>query len=144
MKNRFFDTESCVDRLYREYKKHPRLIIACDFDDTIFGYHNKDDDHSDVINLLKECSELNFYIVIFSASSQDRFDFMIKYAESMGIKVCAAVNKNAIELPYGHWGKIYYNILLDDRAGLKNAYETLRILIDKIKNKNRYSDSAKG
>ena len=35
------------------------------------------------------------------------------------------INENPIDLPYGHNGKIYANIFLDDRAGLFQGMEIL-------------------
>lgn len=128
----FFDTKVCFDRLYQEYQKHKRLIIASDFDDTLFDFHQKGGSHNEVIQLLKESNELDFYVVLFSASKPERYPMMMEYTKNLGIKV-DAINKNVIELPYGNNGKIYYNILLDDRAGLFQAATILRMLINKIK-----------
>ena len=46
--------------------------------------------------------------------------------------VLDSINKNPIPMPYGNHGKIYYNILLDDRAGLGQAYDTLTELLKMI------------
>jgi hypothetical protein len=44
----------------------------------------------------------------------------------------ASINENPIDLPFGNNGKIYYNILLDDRAGLGQALDTLNKTIELI------------
>lgn len=131
----FFSMEACCTRLYDEYKKHGSLIVACDFDETIFPYKNKEAKYDRVIDLLRECHGLGFYIVIYTASSPDRYKFMKEYLEQYGIAV-SSVNKNPIKLKFGNHGKIYYNILLDDRAGLRDAYTTLKYVVDKIKVEN--------
>jgi hydroxymethylpyrimidine pyrophosphatase-like HAD family hydrolase len=128
----FFDTQKCIDRLYDEYQKHKKLIIACDFDDTIFDFHGRGSSHEEVIQLLKECNALGFYVVLFSASKPERYPMMMEFTKNLGVEV-ACINKNVVELKYGNNGKIYYNILLDDRAGLFQAVTTLRAVIEKIK-----------
>lgn len=131
--NPFEQTSACADRLYKEYKKHPRLIIACDFDDTVFNFHGyPDTDFKRIKNALTECAALDFYIVCFTASQVTRYDFIRKhFSDSMGISL-DGINQNVIELPYGNNGKIYYNILLDDRAGLGQALDILEKLLTKI------------
>lgn len=128
----FFSTNNSVLRLFQEWEKHKKLLIAVDFDETIFDFHKKGTDHTMVINLLKKCNELGFYVTIFSASKPERYDFMRSHMEELGVKI-DAINKNVIELPYGNNGKIYYNILLDDRAGLGQAYTILASVIEMIK-----------
>lgn len=138
MPNPFLTLDGCVDRLVREYKKHGKLIICVDFDDTLFNFHSGDYtleqneiDHKQVLDLLRECKRRGFYVTIFTASVPTRWERMRKYCSDMGIEV-DSINKNAIELPYGNHGKIYYNILLDDRAGLYAAVETLQKFFEVI------------
>lgn len=128
----FFSTNNAILRLYNEWTRHPKLLIACDFDDTVFDFHKNGNDHSMVINLLKKCNELGFYVTLFTASKPHRYDFMTNHMKELGVKI-DAINENVIELPYGNNGKIYYNILLDDRAGLGQAYTVLSSVIEMIK-----------
>lgn len=134
--NPYLTLDACVARLVREHAKHPRLCIAVDFDDTIFNYHDKDFsleanelNHAVVLNLLRECYQRGFYLTIFTASVPERFPMMLDYCKLMGFEA-HSINKNAVEnLPFGNHGKVYYNILLDDRAGLGSAVETLRLFL---------------
>jgi len=132
MVNPYFSTDVCVERLSREWRKHKKLIVAVDYDDTVFDYHDFGHKHQAVEGILKECQDLGFYIVVFTASDPSRHDGMIKALAERGINV-SAVNTNPISLPFGNWGKIYYNILLDDRAGLGQSFEILRKTINIIK-----------
>lgn len=84
-----------------------------------------------IINLLKRCKEHNFYIVLFTASDPIRFPFMHEYMNARGVQV-DAINENPIPLPFGNHRKIYYNIFLDDRAGLSSATAILAALLHKI------------
>lgn len=132
----FFNSKLCIERLYAEWVKHPKLIIASDFDDTIYDFHQRGQNHTEVLELLMKCKELGFYVVLFSASKPERFDFMRKYCSELGLEI-DGINKNVIELPYGNNGKIYYNILLDDRAGLFEAVSTLTAVIAKIESSQK-------
>ncbi len=127
----FFNTVECAVRLKKEYEKHKRLIIAVDFDDTVFDFHNNGNDFDNVIDILKRCKKLGFYIVCFTASDPERYKGIWDYFWMKGVEL-DSINKNPIDLPYGKHGKIYYNILLDDRAGLYQAYTTLDIVVSQI------------
>ncbi len=128
----YFNPFIGMERLYNDYLKYGKLLVAVDFDDTVFDYHDQGTDHTLVIELLQECAELGFYITIFSASPPHRHDLMREHFAKYNIPV-HAINKNPIDLPFGNEGKIFYNIFLDDRAGLYSAYIILRGTVDKIK-----------
>ncbi len=123
--------ENCVARLLREYEAHKKLIVAFDFDDTVWDYHRKGGRNDAVLALLRRCQAHGFWLVVFTASAPERFPEMREYLTSQGIEI-HAINENPIKLPFGHHGKIYYNILLDDRAGLASAVETLTAVLDRI------------
>lgn len=132
----YFDTEICVERLFQVYQKHGNIIIACDFDETIYPFHNSSDKFDRVIYLLQECSDLNFSIIIFTSGLNERHEFMRQYCENNDIKI-SGINENLPDMKFGRDGaKIYYNILLDDKAGLGQAYEILRKTINKLKYEN--------
>ncbi len=134
--NPYLTVDGCVDRLYQEYKKHPKLVLAVDYDDSVKPRHFEFD-CSPVISAVKRAYNLGFYIVVYTAAEPERWPAMIEFMKEQGIEV-AAVNKNAIELPYGNFGKIYYNLLLCDRAGLGQSLEVLNKLINKIEMKKFY------
>jgi hypothetical protein len=124
----FLDTPACIERLLKEYTLHPKLIVAFDFDDTVFDFHQRGSDHSRVLDVLRRCTKLGFYLVVFTASDESRWGIMLDYLKHQGIQV-SSVNQNPIPLRFGHSGKIYYNILLDDRAGLGQALDTLEYVV---------------
>jgi hypothetical protein len=128
MSDPYLNISNCVERLYNEYKKHKRLVIATDFDDTCFPYHNKENTHKRVLDLLHRCQEKNFYIVCFTASLPVRYTMIQEFFKKEGITI-SGINQNPVPLPFGNHGKIYYNILLDDRAGLNSAVDTLETLL---------------
>ncbi len=134
MTDPYLDHTRCVARLIREWEKHGALIVACDFDDSIYPFHGTDDTHPLVTALVRECSDLGWHIVIWTASHPDRYPLMRAHLAAAGIKV-AAVNENPpeLKLPFGKWGKIYFNVCLDDRCGLSAAYAQLREVVDHVK-----------
>lgn len=128
----YLNEDNCFDRLRREYIKHGRLIVAADFDSTISPWPPEENSsHDKIIDLLKICANLDFYIVVFTASAPERYPEIEKYCQEIELGI-DSINKNPIPLKFGNHGKIYYNILLDDRAGLLSAYNTLKRLVDEL------------
>lgn len=72
--NHPFGKEACKKRLLEEYHKYRKLIVAFDFDNTIFDYHNTGGDYSCVIELLKECSLLGFEMILFTTDDYGKAD----------------------------------------------------------------------
>ena len=125
-------TDTCVDRLLREYHIHKRLIVALDFDDTVFDYHGTGDHYTSVLEIIRECQSLGFYIVLFTGSDKTQWSAQCEYLSKKGI-VVDSINKNPITLPFGNYGKVYFNILLDDRSGLGQSIEILSRTVTAIK-----------
>lgn len=124
------DREQIVERLSKEWIKHKKIIIAVDFDDTIFPWGFKEfKDIEFYEHLIKELimfQQIGAYIVVFTASEKERYDFIRNYLAEKGL-IVDGINENVIpSIPYGKNGKIYYNILLCDRAGIFEALENLR------------------
>lgn len=121
------EIDKYVNRLFEEWKQHGKIIASVDFDDTIAiynaGFNNKEEIER-TIKLVKDVYLVGAYIVIFTASNQDRYPEIQKYCEEIQLPI-NAINKNPIELPYGNHGKIYYNINLCDRSGLIQALDIL-------------------
>ena len=127
------NTERYIARLVREWREHKKIILAVDFDDTISPWKFYDFNYQEVFNLIKEAKALGAYIVIFSACKPERFDYIRNYCKETGGFEVDGINENVIELPYGNDRKIYYNHLLDDRAGLMQAMAILSIAMMRIK-----------
>lgn len=122
-----------VERLYREWQQHGKIIISVDYDDTIFpwGLNNKEDMER-TIKLVQIAHQTGAYIVIFTASDPSRHEEIQKHCESIRLPI-VSINVNPIELPYGKNGKIYYNINLCDRSGLTQALDILEEAMYKIR-----------
>jgi len=117
-------------RLVEEYHKYGKLVIAFDFDNTVFDFHKKGLLYSHTINLLKEAKSVGFDCICFTAAED--YTFIEQYCEKNQIPL-DGININP---PFFKTTspKIYFNILLDDRSGLISAYYDLKALINYIKN----------
>jgi hypothetical protein len=120
----YLNSTNATTRLIKEWEDHGNLIIAYDFDGTVHDYHNEGHRFDKVIELLRDCKKLGAYLIVFSTSEPERHDFIKNYLDRWDIPY-DAVNENMPGLPF-KGGKIYYNILLDDRAGLESAYTSLK------------------
>lgn len=125
-----FDKAKCFSRLISEYQKYDgKLIVAFDFDNTIFDYHNEGGNYSRIINLLKECSDMGFIMILFTCDdSEDSIEWKKKYCSHYGIKI-DYIN----ESPILNTKKPYYNVLLDDRAGIYEVIDYLEQTLYVIK-----------
>lgn len=125
----YLDKGAVVFRLLDEYSRYGNLIVAVDFDHTINDYNNQGTTYPEVVRLLKRCNEMNFRIVVWTARSEDDYDFIKESFKKNGVEI-EAINENLLE--QFDTRKIYYNILLDDRAGLKSTVDDLNTVIDMI------------
>lgn len=115
------------NRLVEAQAEHNRLIIAYDIDDTIRPYKSLSCEN--VKSLIKRAKKiLNPYFIVFTANPHKGKN--IDFLESQGLPY-DAINENADFIGrYGDGLKVYYNLLLDDKAGLKEAYDALDRLCD--------------
>lgn len=121
-----------LNRLVEEWRTHGKIIIACDFDDTISPWKMHNADFNKVINTLKIARETGAYVVIFTACNQDRYTEIEKYCLDNGLQI-DAINETPIDLPYGKSGKVYANIFIDDRAGLNESLMILEMAMYTIR-----------
>lgn len=125
----YFSTKRSVARLFDQYKKYNNLIVGFDLDDTIYDFHGNGYRYNKVIKILQQCSQLNFTMIL--CTSKERGHSLIqarKICEELGINV-TYINEN----PLMKTDKPFVNIYLDDKAGLKQAYEILKLTLTKIK-----------
>lgn len=131
-----FDVEYTIADLISRFMKFGSIVIAVDFDDTLFDFYKRGIDFTPVHDLIKEAKALGNKIVIYTARNEKFFCDIEKYCKEVGIEY-DAINKDVLELTNPTCGKIYYNILLDDKAGLGQAFFILKETIKRIKEKNR-------
>ena len=118
------------ERLRKDYLEHKNLFVAYDYDNTVYDYHNEGINYDKIISLLKVCKSLGFTMILFTGNEGEKLEIIKKDLNTREIPF-DLINEN----PLMPTRKPYYNILLDDRAGLKEAYNYLKKLTDEIRNK---------
>ena len=119
-------------RLLDEYNKYGTLVVAFDFDDTVYDFHSKGRMYTDIITLLQNLKSINCYLICWTGNTND--DFVKGYLEQNDIPF-DAINENP---PFNKSTarKVYANAYLDDRAGLRQVYDELNNIILTIKTRN--------
>ena len=121
--------EIVKDRLRNEYKKYGQLIIAYDFDYTVHSYREETWTYEFVMTLLREWRPYAKFVV-FTASPITRYAYIKTYLKTHNLPY-DKVNEEVFERQRSR--KIYYNVFLDDRAGLGETAEILTELLNEIK-----------
>lgn len=135
MNDRFLNPTNAYQRLKEEFLKYGKLIIAYDFDSTVYDYHHTGETYERVIDLLRRYKD-HAYLIVFTSSDEDRFEFIRGYLRENDIPF-DAVNEDAPHITFTG-RKLYYNIMLDDRAGLSECYDLLnRLYYEVICNDNQ-------
>lgn len=124
MEDRYLLFEESLSRLKKEYEQYQTLYIAFDFDNTLFDYHNIGDTFPTLENLLKQCKEKGMSLILFTANEGTKLEQAVDYCTKRGYKP-DYVN----ESPIMDTRKPFYNLLLDDRAGLGEACKLLQEII---------------
>jgi len=133
--DKYLDNKNVTKRLIKEWKKYNKIIIAYDFDSTIFDYHKEGNIGNDVIDLLKRCKEIGAYFIVFTARPESKYKEMKEYLINNNIPF-DKINQNMEFIPLEEGRKIYFNILLDDRAGLTSAFSSLKYAANYMENYN--------
>lgn len=110
-----------------EYKKYGMIWVAYDFDNTVYDYHKKGHDYEEVITVLRELKAIGCSLIVFTAEKD--VDHVRTFLDTCNIPY-DLINENP---PFFRSAdesrKIYWNILLDDRAGLRSAYHQCKALL---------------
>lgn len=118
------------ERLQKDYQQHKSIFVAYDYDNTVFDYHNQGINYEKIIKLLRVCKSLGFTLILFTGNEGEQLNIIKSDLIKRRIPY-DLINEN----PLMNTRKPYYNILLDDRAGLKEAYNNLKKLTNEIRNK---------
>ena len=115
-----------LNQLIKAYKQHGKIIVGVDFDDTVFPF-NKDEENVNrcarVVELLKINRDI-ITICLFSVADKQSLIYKEHIMDLYGIKP-DYINESPI-VKWGVCNKPYFNIQLDDKAGLNEALETIR------------------
>lgn len=127
--DQYLDDEKCYQRLLKEYLKYGSLVVAYDFDNTVYDFHKEGNTYNLVIKLLQNLKEIGCHLICFTANED--IDFITTYLTDKKIPF-NSINKDPEFFPTKS-RKLYYNVLLDDRAGLFQVYKQLTRLIQEIR-----------
>jgi hydroxymethylpyrimidine pyrophosphatase-like HAD family hydrolase len=121
MRHHYLNPENTFQRLLGEYRQYGSIVVAVDFDNTLYDYHNAGLDCEEVIELVQNLKSIGCCIVLWTASEE--VDFIKKYCAERRIPF-DLLNENPSFFK-SESRKIYYNELLDDRAGFAESFERL-------------------
>lgn len=122
--NNYTNSEAVLNRLKKEYSEHGKIIIAFDFDNTIYDYHDADLDLEATICALRKAYKLGMEMFCFTANSNHKLVTDV-VQHLLGIPY-QEQKINCSSLDHLFRGrKPFFSILLDDRAGLDSALRTL-------------------
>jgi len=127
-------------KIVQDWLKYDRLIIGIDYDSTIFPYLEHEGEHcEDVCQLVRDLKEIcGTYNILWTANKYPQK--CLNWCEKNHI-VIDAVNENAPEaidyfLREGYSEpprKLFFNVLLDNIAGLSQTYNELKTLIELVR-----------
>jgi hypothetical protein len=127
----FLDDRMVILRLVLDYHRHGGIVIAYDYDNTVYDYHRRGFKFNAVIELLRECQPYARFVV-YTHSNDDRHPDIIEYLNENNIP-WDTINEGIVWANGKKEGKLFYSHFLDDRAGLSSAYRVLKNAITIIK-----------
>lgn len=122
-----------TQKLLEVYKEHGKIIVGLDFDDTVFPLVDNEYIRERCDNVIEAVKLVSEYAVIclYTAASDQEIKYKQYILARLGI---TAHYTNDSPVKFGNSRKPYFNILLDDKAGLNEALEILK---EFIKHKNK-------
>jgi hypothetical protein len=120
-RNDFTNQDKVLDRLKKEWDTHGKLIVAFDFDNTIYDCHKDGLDLQSVILAVGLTHQLGNEVYCFTANNDH--DLVRKHSLKM-LNFVPKINESSLDKLFDS-RKPFYSILLDDRAGLNSALRTL-------------------
>ena len=123
------------EKLKGVYDEHNNIILAVDFDDTIYDWKSVGLSCDYVVDLVKRCqNKLNAKVMLFTCRIDHHLDFAVKHCNEIGLNLWG-INYNP---DHGFTnGKPFYNVLLDDKACLENVCDILELLLEKCSDNNK-------
>jgi len=114
-----------LEQLKKAYTNHGKIIVGVDFDDTVFPFNRTEENIErcgKVVKVLKTCRN-HITICLFSVADKQSLVYKEHIMDLYGIKP-DYINESPI-VKWGECAKPYFNIQLDDKAGLNEALETM-------------------
>lgn len=105
-----------LNKLKTQFYKYGRLIIAFDFDDTVHPTWVTEKDVAPVVDILLEAYSRGH--ILYCCTANGNTEYIKTYLESLGLPAIVP------DVEVGN--KPYFNILIDDKAGLEYNIHLLR------------------
>jgi len=112
-------------RLYEEYVKYRTLVVAFDFDNTVYDFHKKGERYEDVIGLLRDLRKIGCTLTCWTGNTDIAFVTQFLVANDIPFD---RINENP-EFYKSDATKVYANAYLDDRAGLLQVFNELSEIV---------------
>jgi len=117
-----------VTRLTEEWREHGGIIIGVDQDDTLYDYHKQGFTFTLTVETLKIAQSMGCTLCAWTAD--DREAYIRHHWKSLGLRM-DYFNDSPVDCGKTS-RKPYFNLLIDDRAGLESALsildETIQIM----------------
>lgn len=129
--------------LVGKWKKFGTLYIGVDFDNTLLPYGHDDiwedgemkvsQGFMDVLSLLRWCKLLGMKLCLWSLpESVENLEWKVEWCRSHGIEMDFVNESPLLDELSKQWGKVHFNLLLDDVAGLESSFSVLYNLCEWI------------
>jgi len=127
-----------IKRLLSEYDEYGDLLIAFDFDSTLFDLYETGLNTRPIIDLVKKCQKLKLTTILWTAIVDEwSLTYKKRIVKDMGLNF-TFYNESPV---LNNSRKPHFSILLDDRAGLKSAFEVLSAVVKAIEVRNNATKS---
>lgn len=111
-------------KLFNSYREHKKIIIGVDFDDTLFPLDDRWEKLCQLVRSELRATGSKATICLYTVADNQSIRYKLELMRLWGIPA-DYVNKSPIKL--GNGEKPFFNLLLDDKAGLQ---ESLSLLIE--------------
>ena len=118
-----------LQKLLNQYHKFGSLIVAYDFDDTVCDYQT----HEPIFENIKLLQELKPYckFMCYTAHTDSELIEIRKFLKDNDIPF-DTINEQIGDRFFGN-KKLYFNVLLDDKVGIREVRKTLKNFLKKVK-----------
>lgn len=111
-----------LQKLLDQYYKHGSIIVAYDFDDTVYPYSLEVEELKDTVSLIKKLDSSGHTVYCYTSNTDiEKVTLYLNYNRIPYY----SINKS----PVDSVGKQFYNVLLDDKSGLNETKEVLEIFL---------------
>lgn len=111
-----------LEKLLNAFDAHGKIIVGVDFDDTIFALDKRYTLLCAEVRALLKAVKPDAVICLYTVADNQSLQYKLELMKLWGIEP-DFINESPVKL--GNGVKPFFNILLDDKAGLVEAYNLL-------------------